>query len=164
MYVCICIWGMPARLFPKSFCYAVAITSIFLREEVRCLRRLHLNAASRRVAIILLNSTMRNNNNNSNNYSCIACLYNSWCCCSPTTSLSFSLCLCVAPSRSLSRCRSLALSLSGRSARFLAALVRSARLACFQFRFQLRRVRQQLQQQQPTERIGSASSRATYKK
>lgn len=64
-YVCICIriciWGMPARLFPKSFCYAVAITSIFLREEVRCLRRLHLNAASRRVAIILLNSTMRNN-------------------------------------------------------------------------------------------------------
>lgn len=76
--------------------------------------------------------------------------------CQPYCSLS----LCDAPSRSLSCCGSLPLSLSARSACFLAALVRSARLACFQFRFQLRRVRQQLQQQQ----IGSASKRATYKK
>lgn len=156
---------MPARLFPKSFCYAVAITSIFLREEVRCLRRLHLNAASRRAAIILLNSTMRNNLQQQQQQLQLHCMLLQQLVLLLSHSASH-LCLYLSVMRprahSLAAALCLCLCLAALPAFWqLLCEVRASRAFSFVFSFGALGSNCNSSRQQ---RIGSASSRATYKK
>lgn len=130
-------------------------------REVRCLRCLHLNATSRRAAIIYLiqrwetktTTTAAAAATTTALHAFITAVAVALPLCQPDSlalslSLRPSLCLvCPRAQSGSGSCLLFSVSIGARSACFLAALVRSARLACFQFRFQLRRVRQQLQQQ-----------------